>query len=220
MALDYKSSLARYRRYLQVMREQPLIQAGVWTALSLGLVIAVIVLALKPTLMAIAGLLGQIKEDSTIVTKLDDKIVKMQKASSELQALLPREAVLDEALPSQTNWDSWTAKMFSIASQSGVQVMQLSVGPAVISGTTIPPRKINNGVIPTTDKVTLPEGVQGLNFTITAEGGYDQLKQMVSSIEENRRLNILTGVEFSAVKDNGGGASLSANVRGVAAFMP
>jgi hypothetical protein len=209
MALDYKSGLSRYRRYLQVVREQPLLRAGVWTALSLLLVIVMITMALKPTLVVIAGLLGQIRQNKEIITKLDDKIVKIQLASSELDKISTRLPVLDEALPTNPDWDKWSRQIFDIASSSGVQLVSVSVGPVPISGTW----ESAKGEI-----INLPSGVNGLSFTVSATGNYEKLKGMVVAMENTRRLNILSNVQFSSVKNKTGGLDLSVYIRGVAVY--
>ena len=56
MALQYKNSLARYRKYLQVVQSQPLFVASLWVILSLLLVILLVVMAIRPTLVTSGGL--------------------------------------------------------------------------------------------------------------------------------------------------------------------
>jgi len=201
MALDYKNSLSRYRKYLQVMRDQPLIRAGVWTGLSLLLVIVMIVMALKPTLVVIANLLGEIKQDKQIITKLDDKIKKMRQATSALDEATPRLPILDQALPQTPDWDVWAQKISDIASQSGVQLKSISVGP-----------------VPALTE--LAPGVKAINFSVSATGGYDQLKQMADEIEMTRRLNVLSSVQFTSAKNKDGGVDLTLNITGTVAYAP
>jgi Tfp pilus assembly protein PilO len=209
MALDYKSGLSRYRRYLQVVRNQPLIKAGIWTSLSLVLVIVMITMALRPTLVVIAGLLGQIKQDKQIIAKLDDKIVKIQQASAELNNISPRLPTLDEAIPAGPNWESWSEELANIASQSGVQLEAVEVGPAPVAG---------KWETTETGSTNLPSGIGDLDFTVTASGNYDDLKQMVAALENTRRLNVLSNVQFNSVKTNTGSTELSVYVKGVAVY--
>jgi Tfp pilus assembly protein PilO len=209
MALDYKNGLSRYRKYLQVVRDQPLIRAGVWTGMSLLLVIVMITMALKPTLVVIANLLGEINQDKVIVTKLDDKIVKMQQATSALDGVTPKLPILDQALPQTPDWDMWAQELSDIASQSGTQLTKISVGPVPITG--------NLNTAPAT---VLAPGVNAISFSISATGGYDQLKQMVSEIENTRRLNVLSSVQFASTKNKNGGSDLTVNISGTVAYAP
>jgi len=211
MALDYKSGLSRYRRYLQVVRDQPLVRAGIWTAFSLILVIVMITMALRPTLVVIAGLLGQIRQNKEIVAKLDDKIVKIQQASSELDRVSPRLPMLDQAVPTESGWESLSKEFVGIASQSGVQLLAVNVGPAVVSG------KWEAGK---TEVSTLSSEISQLNFSVSATGTYEKLKQMVDLIENTRRLNVLTNVQFTSVKNKAGEIELSVYIKGVAVYMP
>jgi Tfp pilus assembly protein PilO len=209
MALDYKSGLSRYRRYLQVVQEQPLIRAGIWTGLSLVLVIVMIVAALKPTLVVIANLFGEIRQDKEIVLKLNDKILKIQQATSEMDRISPKLPILDTALPVTTNWETWTEEITNIASQSGAKVLTVTVGPAPITGKTKPNAK----------ELTIA-GVNNLSFSLSASGSYDQLKQIVRAIENTPRLNVLSEVQFTTEKDKASGSILTVYIKGIAVYSP
>lgn len=211
MALDYKSSLSRYRRYLQVMKDQPLLRAGVWTALSLILVIVMIVMALKPTLVVIAGLLGKINQDKQTIAKLDEKIVKLQQASGELDTLSSRMSLLDQAMPTEADWDGWADKIREFASQSGTTITDLKVGPASLTG---------KWEAIKSNTADLPDGITGMDFSVTATGNFDQLRKLIDLIENTRRLNILSSVTFNTNKNKSGGIDLSAIINGTVVYVP
>lgn len=211
MALDYKSGLSRYRRYLQVVREQPLVRAGIWTALSLVLVIVMITMALKPTLVVIASLLGQIRQNREILAKLDDKIIKIQQAATQLDSIALRLPILDEAIPTVPDWEKWSLSIVQMASQSGVQLLSVNIGPAPIEG------KLEVAKPEVTD---LPAEISGLNFTISATGDYDKLRQLVKAIENTRRLGVLSTVQFMSVKNKTGSTDLTVYIKGATVYSP
>lgn len=125
--LDYKSSLAQYRRYLDAVREQPLFRASLWLVLSLALVIILILAALRPTLVTIASLMGNIKQQDEIEERLDKKIAEVTAARDVYSKNESRLTVLDEALPLGRKYAIWAMRLENIATESGVKVVEWSL---------------------------------------------------------------------------------------------
>ncbi|KKU28934.1 MAG: hypothetical protein UX80_C0007G0013 [Candidatus Amesbacteria bacterium GW2011_GWA2_47_11b] len=125
--LDYKSSLTQYRRYLAVVREQPILRQGLWLILSLGLTIVLLVAALKPTLVTIATLLGDIKQQGSIEERLDKKISAVTAAQNEYTQYQSRLQILDEALPVGKKYAVWAERIESLAAATGVKVTGLTL---------------------------------------------------------------------------------------------
>ncbi|KKU94798.1 MAG: hypothetical protein UY27_C0031G0004 [Candidatus Gottesmanbacteria bacterium GW2011_GWA1_48_13] len=121
-ALDYKSSLVRYHRYLQSVQKQPMFKASLFLVLSLLLIIVLVVVALKPTLVTIASLWGEIKQQREVEKKLDKKISALIVGQQLLLENEERLALLDEALPAAAQYGKWGKRMESLASQSGVKI--------------------------------------------------------------------------------------------------
>lgn len=207
MALDYKSSLARYRRYLQVAQQQPLWQASFYVILSLSLVIVLVVTALRPTLVTIAGLLGQIKQEEELEKRMDEKIATIQKAQQAYQEVQARLWRLDEALPAQARWASFADTVLTVASESGVSVEIMTVGP--VGGRA----KVAQGG--ETKKVLTP-GVEGVEFRVSAKGTYEGVKQFAGTLTQLRRMNIMANSTLD--RENDGQIRLV--LGGVFGFMP
>ncbi|KKU03113.1 MAG: hypothetical protein UX99_C0002G0055 [Candidatus Amesbacteria bacterium GW2011_GWB1_47_26] len=125
--LNYKSSLAQYRRYLAVIREQPMFAASLGLVLSLMLVIILVSAALRPTLVAIASLLGDIRQQSEVEKKLDEKIAEVTAAQAVYLKNESRLKVLDEALPIGRKYAAWAIRLEDVASESGVKVAEWSL---------------------------------------------------------------------------------------------
>ena len=123
-ALDYKSSLVRYHRYLQSVQKQPMFKASLFLVLSLLLIIVLVVAALKPTLVTIASLWGEIKQQREVEKKLDRKIENLKAGGKLLSENEERLALLNEALPAAVQYGKWGKRMESLASQSGVKTLK------------------------------------------------------------------------------------------------
>ncbi len=99
MAVDYRNSLARYRKYLQMASSRPLWRATLFVTLSLLLLIVLVLFALRPTLNTVAGLVGDIRTKKDVLTRLDSKISNMQKMVTTYQNIQNEIYLLDEAMP-------------------------------------------------------------------------------------------------------------------------
>lgn len=170
MAIDYKSSLVRYRRYLLTIQRKPLWGASLFLVLSLLLVVILLVAALRPTMITIATLFGQIKQGEKLETRMDNKIRVLDQARQEYQKYETDVQILEQAIPSVVGWDNWADYVMSSASSSGVAVKTLSFGEET-SGT------------------KFVGDTPGITFTLTAAGEYEQLKSFIASLGKAKRLS-------------------------------
>lgn len=206
MALEYKGSLSRYRRYLQTVRERPLVRASLWIVFSLLLIITMVVAALKPTLTTISSLLGQIKQEEEISARLDEKIRTVQAASKNLDAAAEKIPMLDEAMPSETKWKELANRLEKEATDSGILVQSLSVEKIPVKGkyisekTTVPARE---------EKIELPAGTQKVDIVVQAIGKYGQFIDYISRLEKMRRIIAITSINID--KDEKGQLTLTIN---------
>ena len=175
-----KGSLSRYRKYLQTIRQEPLWQASFVVIMSLVLVIVLILAALKPTLVTIAGLVGQIDQQKKIEARMDEKIAEIQKASEQLQRYQNKLPILSEALPLGPNWSSFAETVTQVASQSGIEIRSLTLGPI--------------------DET-------GVNFNVNATGSYPSLRKFVTAVNNLRRIAVISNISFS--QENNEKATLS-----------
>ncbi|MEK7163640.1 MAG: type 4a pilus biogenesis protein PilO [Patescibacteria group bacterium] len=192
MAVDYKNSLARYRKYLQVAGKRPLFRATLFVILSLLLLIILVFFALRPTFTTIGGLVGDIRTKKEILARLDAKISNMQKMVSTYQGIQNEIYLLDEALP--------------IGSQFSVVGNYLqSIGAENINLSDI---NLSSGTLPT-------EGLSEIGFSLSVTGSFSQIRDSLSKIENSRRLMSVTDVLIS--KNPSG--ILNANIKGTAYFV-
>ena len=197
MALDYKSSLSRYRRYLQMVQTQPLWTASLWVMLSLILLIILLVLALRPTLVTIADLMGKIKQQREVSKQLENKIFTVQKALENLDAVNDKLGLLDEALPKETEWKQIADKLQFIATGSGIALDNILISKIPL--TPIDPASKQEQV-----STMIPQGIIPIRFTYEITGDYESVRQVVSKIENTRRIIIVSRVQVLPTKDGGG----------------
>lgn len=194
MALNYKGGLSRYRRYLQTAQERPMVQASLFVTLSLLLVIGLLVLALRPTLITIAELLGQTKTYGQTSEQLNAKIVAVGDALTLMDDYRSDLPLIDEALPDRAEWLGWAESVEAMASSSGIRLDQMEVGPAQIAGREVTRPK---GTAVQEARETLPEGVTAIDFKVAGTGNYEQMRTFLVLLEGKRRMAVLSKVQIS-----------------------
>lgn len=189
MALEYKNNFNRYRKYLLTASRQPLWQASFVLILSLLLLIVLLLLVLRPTLITISSLLGQINSQKQIAQQLDTKIASLQQVQSLLNSLEPRLIHLDNNLPTSANLGIWASAAETIASNSGVTITNLSLLNIPISNIATAAAQLAN--------------LTKIDFNITVSGDYPQLVNFVDTLEKLPRLVDLTSVQVQRQNDGG-----------------
>lgn len=207
MALQYKNSLNRYRRYLQTAQDQPVLLASLWLVLSLVLVILLVVLALKPTLSTIAGLAGQIKQQKELAGQLDDKIKRVAKAKSELEAVRPRLDVLEQSLPEMSLWDEMANRLQALAAEKGILLDGMNITDVEIS---------SGGEVRANKDTLLPGSVKSINFMMNFRGDYPALRSFILGVAEMRRLVSIKRVVLA--REEGG--QIVGVIEGASGFIP
>jgi hypothetical protein len=182
--LEYKSSLARYRRYLQSSRNRPLWKASFYTILSLGLVIFLVLVALRPTLITIASLIGEIRQQREVSQKLNEKISAISRAQQELAQVSGRLVLLDDSLPIEVRVGKWDETVQLIAQETGILLEDLSVSDITI--------------------VDPASNSSQMKFQLTAGGVFENLKQFVQIFEGTRRLILIDDVKIARSSINEG----------------
>lgn len=198
MAIDYRNSLARYRKYLQAAQTKPMWRATLFVTLSLSLLIILLMFALRPTLVIIAELLGKIKTETQVLAQLDDKISVMQGLIQKYQSIQPQMHLLDSGLPIQSQYALWGKYLENAGLISGSKASNITLTNINLSKST-----------------ANSEGLTEIGFSMTAQGTYDQVRDLISLIEKSRRISNISDVQISKSTDG----SLIANIKGNVYFI-
>lgn len=200
MALNYKSSLTRYRRYLAAAEENSTWKASIFVIFSLVLMAIMILFALRPTLLTIADLVTQIREQQELSNRLSDKIDDVREASDVLSSQRARLTVLDTALPQSPEWISWVQRVEGLATESSVLVDSIAAGPVATMGKIVD-TNTNTTTVDATKSVTLPKGANMIPFTIAVHGDYDQVRKFAERLDTIRRITVITDLQYAKEKD-------------------
>lgn len=165
----YRNSLVQYRRYLEAVRDRPLLQASLFVILTLILLIILVAFALRPTLLTIAGLYGDLGAQRKITLQLDKHIQDQAAAAQNYNQNQAQLALLDAAIPSLPSVDAWVTQIDAMAAQSSVVLDTVKVSKIGIV-------KDVTGTIMQSD------------FFLFVKGDFANLKTFLKALESSRRL--------------------------------
>ncbi|OGC93056.1 hypothetical protein A3D85_03095 [Candidatus Amesbacteria bacterium RIFCSPHIGHO2_02_FULL_47_9] len=159
MAVDYRSSLARYRRYLQTVQNKPLWQESLYLILSLLLVMVLVIWALRPTLVTIAKLLAERKQYLELEKRMDEKIELIREAQNVYLQVQDRLEVLNMAVPKTADWSGVATGVQQSATDSGLVTKSFGV---------------NLG--------------KDVEFSMATSGAYDGIKRFITGLGKSSRI--------------------------------
>jgi len=213
MAIDYKNSLGRYRRYLSNLQSQPLWNASFWVSLTIILVLVMVVFFLRPTVITISGLLGKKREQEVLLVRIDNKINLLKEAQTNYYQTSDGQKVLAKVLPDESLWRELADSLYQIATNSGVTINKVEVGNVLIKGNKIEVSSGSN--TPENALNILPTGVEKVVFRLDLKGEYSQIKECLFKIETAGRMLLINNARISKSIDG----TLSLNLEGYATFF-
>jgi Tfp pilus assembly protein PilO len=183
MAVGWRANYLRYKSYfLDVIghyQKRDDIKMFLELMLSLAAVSIFGIFAIRPTLIAIAELLKEIEGKKQVLAVMNEKIENLNQA----QAIYGEEKanidLLKVAIPKKGEPDVLVRQFEGVASQNPVSILSLGLGEVNILGESeaVDPTRAN----------PLPEGAEGLSFTISSSSDYPLLASFVQALERLRR---------------------------------
>lgn len=154
---------------------------------------------MRPTLVIISGLLGQVREQKNLIMRIDTKINLLREAEASYNQTKEGQEVLARAFPEQPYWKELADFLAQIASDSGVIVSKIEVGNVLVTGKKIETTTdIRNQAI---TKSKLPEDVETVDFLFEASGEYFQVKEILRKVEDVGRILIINSAKINKNKD-------------------
>lgn len=182
MPLNFKKDSFRYQKYLsEAARLTETRKARVYTSLVLTFftISFFALFALRPTLLTIAGLIADIKREEEISSQLGNKIQQLSLAQTAYSQVAPKLYLVDEALPTKTEFSSCLGNLEMAAGENEVSFTSLSFGEISIN-----------------DK---KEELQEIDFETSLEGQFENLKSFLEKFFSFRR--IIQSSQFALIKN-------------------
>jgi Tfp pilus assembly protein PilO len=185
MANNWKNDYARYKNFflnvLQVYYAKPNIKIYLELILSLSTIIIFSIFAIKPTILTIVELNKEIKTKEETITKINQKLINLQKASDILQNEAGKLGKIEVSVPSSASPENIILEMERLANKNSLQILNLSISEVIIMGEDKLKKKGRE------DLEKLPLEADELPFTVSFSGSYQNIVLLISDIENQIR---------------------------------
>jgi len=189
MSVTLKDRFHQYHRYYVSLREftqKKPVRSFTTLSLSMLTISFFAFFAVKPTLVIIAGLTKEIKDKETSLAKIQKKVASLVQAQEQYSLNQSRFYLLEEALPNIPDFPSLIYPLEKEALLSGVKIRSFSV------------TKIE--IVKKTTAKAKTAGLPGFEFSLSAEGDYQNLKNYLAKIDSLRRLMTIDKIAFTKTK--------------------
>jgi len=179
---DWQTEYHRYHRYFtDLSRFYQSKKAKTYLGIILSLLTTTffVVFAIKPTLVTIAQLIRQTKDQKEVEASLEKKINSLSQAQNEYLAVEPNLSLLEDALPQEPQAPLLIKQLEALASQNNVSIDRLRINEF----------NLKKNSPPQSEK-------QPLTFSFAATGDYANLKAFLSSLANLRRIVLVESFSF------------------------
>jgi len=193
METSWRKNYLRYKSFflnvLTQYKERSDWKAYLEILLSLATISIFSIFALKPTILTIAELIGQIEEKKETLAKMNTKIQNLSKA----QTLYDREKqnidlLIETTIPKTPNPDIFARQIEALSSKHQITVSSFSLGEATIIGTVAPPADSSADI--GAENALPPNTSSLLHFSVTTNVPVAQYQQVVDFLRDFENLRM------------------------------
>lgn len=215
MALSWQKNYLRYKPFFnniyRVYQTRTDIKMYLEILLSLTTIAIFAMFALRPTALTVTQLLEEIKTKEEVEAKMDKKIADLSVAQNIFRKESERIKLLNQALPDIPTPESFTRQIEGLSSKDNVELKNIAIGDVVLVGEV-------KKTAADAEFAPLPQGAQGISFSLSATGGYQELENFLKDLENLRRpLKVDYGIISVTQSDQNKVLSLS--IRGRAPYF-
>lgn len=185
MQSGWKKDYTRYKDFflnvVAAYNNKPDLKIYLELFLSLVTIVAFSIFAIRPTLLTIIQLTKEINDKEETVSKLSQKIRDLQTANNILQSRTEDIKYISEAIPSASTPDNLIKQIESLINENQVQTISFSTSNIDFIGKNQSTAKKSDG------QKELALDAMEVPFTLSVTGPYQNLYNLISSIENMRR---------------------------------
>jgi len=182
---DWRENYTRYRsiflHIIDLYRKKDSVKIFLELLLTLSTITIFTIFALKPTASAIIDLTKEIKTKKETVVKMDTKIKNLVEAQNTLSRERERLQILNSAIPSKPYPAKAIGQFSGLSNQKGIALKTASTDGISLRGEQKKKRPSSK------DAEKLPENIDSFNLTLSFEGEFQQLVEILKTIENMRR---------------------------------
>jgi Tfp pilus assembly protein PilO len=213
MAAGWRKDYDRYRGFFldtySVYKDRKSVKVFLELLLSMTAIAVFAIFALRPTIITIVDLLGQIEAKEEVIATMDTKIQNLATAQAVYAQESRRIALLDSAIPDSSEPHRLIQQVQGVTAKTGLEIGSASVDETMLKGI-----DKSSG----DPDILVPEGSKSLSFSVNAIGAYPQIESFLNDMEKMRRPNIIKIFNIRSL-DESGGQVLSISAEGSAIYF-
>ncbi len=215
MALGWRKEYARYKTYFlniyAVYNQRRDIKMFLEIILSLAAVSLFSLLALKPTVLTVSGLLKEIKVKEETLTKMNKKILNLRNAQDLTSKEITKISLLPGVVPDTPSPEKFVRQIEGLSAKHSAKILSLTIGEVTLIGKQKEVKNEKN-IEP------LPESAKELSFSISLTGEYDNLSSFLDDLQLLRRPVKIDIANFN-LSEGVGGVNLIFTVSGRVPYL-
>lgn len=166
--------------------------------------------AIMPTMTTISALLGEIKSKETFINKVNQKITNILKAQDAYAQVQEKYLLIEESFPSQPQYYNSATNLATLFRDSSLAINQINFNLNDDKNT--PKESSNSG-----------RSLQSYQVSLTGEGPYSAVMEVVKALFNNRRLINTSGIQINQITTNDnptGSDNIKINISNDLYFLP
>ncbi len=169
---NFTASATSLFAYLEKQRQNEKTVKTFEIAATFGAIIFFAIFAIKPAVVTIIGLVGEIDAKKTVIAKLSNKINNIVQAQDIFSQVQERYQIIDDALPSRPRYGQAATQYQMIGQNSGIDSSKLEFG--IANGTPLTP--------------TSSDAPISVSVPIQDQTDFANVINFINQINQNRRL--------------------------------
>ena len=149
--------------------------------------------AIMPTMTTISSLIGEIKSKEAFIKKVDLKINNILKAQESYSQVQEKYSLIEESFPSLANYYNGATNLATVFKESSLEINQISLNLSE-------------------DKDKKTQFFKSYQISISGEGQYSSVLEMVKKMLSNRRLINTSSIRLDQL-DSDNGSNISKNIK-------
>lgn len=191
MRFNYRTQYREYRQYLDQLRQRvnsPVAQVSLAIVGTLLLTALLIMIAIRPTVTTITGLVKDISDEERVVLVLDRKIQSLQIAQRRIEQLKPKLSIVHTAIPSIPDLEGIARRLEVLARDHGVVLLEFTQEDLFVYPVAVP-----------TISIEKPMKIHAIPVRIALGGSEDSIRTYMDDLERLDRIGSIDSVRLSAI---------------------
>lgn len=177
----------QYSRDLRKYYRLPSVQVSLTLVLSLFVMAAFIIFALRPTIVAIVTLRATIVESRATLQQLDNKVTNLERASTQLDAVKPLLPAINMSIPNNgASYSPLSVSVEKLAESSGTVLESETLGSTLLFSRLLTPFAPSKN-----------QSVVALPFTVRVTGTYQGVLTFLTNLLSMERLIMIDSITLT-----------------------